>query len=87
MAYAAKAGIPQAAFPYMFDQFENRRTIIKTGLGPESCDFKKISASALVAAIKECVNNSKYRDNAFDAAQKLRDSKGLEKTIRLIEKA
>jgi UDP:flavonoid glycosyltransferase YjiC (YdhE family) len=70
----------------MFDQFENRKTIFKLGLGPESCDFKKISASALIAAINECVNNKKYKETAFAMAEKLRDSKGLEKTIALIEK-
>jgi UDP:flavonoid glycosyltransferase YjiC (YdhE family) len=86
MASAAKAGVPQTAFPYMFDQFENRKTIFKLGLGPESCNFKKISASALIAAINECVNNKKYRQKALEIAQKLQDSKGLEKTIALIEK-
>lgn len=86
MASAAKAGIPQVAFPYMFDQFENRKTIVKLGLGPQSCDFKKISVSALTAAINDCVNNKKYKENALEIAKKLTDSKGLEKTIALIEK-
>ncbi|QEC68971.1 glycosyltransferase family 1 protein [Panacibacter ginsenosidivorans] len=86
MAYAAKAGVAQAAFPYMFDQFENRKTIVKLGLGPHSCDFKKISVSALIAAINDCVNNKRYKENALEIAQKLQDSKGLEKTIALIEK-
>ena len=86
MASAAKAGVPQSAFPYMFDQFENRKTIVKLALGPESCDFKKISASALTASINECVNNKKYKQTAVAMAEKLQDSNGLEKTIALIEK-
>jgi vancomycin aglycone glucosyltransferase len=86
MASAAKAGVPQTAFPYMFDQFENRKTIVKLGLGPHSCDFKKISVSALIAAINECVNNKKYKETALAIAQQVQDSKGLEKTIALIEK-
>ncbi len=86
MASVAKAGVPQAAFPYMFDQFENRKTIVKLGLGPQSCDFKKISVSALIGAINDCVNNKKYKENALEIAKKLTDSKGLEKTIALIEK-
>lgn len=86
MASVAKAGIPQAVFPYMFDQFENRKTIVKLGLGPNSCDFKKITVSALITAINDCVNNKKYKENALEIAQKLQESKGLEKTIALIEK-
>jgi UDP:flavonoid glycosyltransferase YjiC (YdhE family) len=34
MAAAARAAIPQAAFPFMADQFENRKQIVKLGLGP-----------------------------------------------------
>jgi vancomycin aglycone glucosyltransferase len=86
MASVAKAGVPQAAFPYMFDQFENHKTIVKLGLGPQSCDFKKISASALIFAINECINNDRYRKNALEVAQELQNSNGLEKTITLIEK-
>lgn len=86
MAYAAKAGVPQAAFPYMFDQFENRKTIVKLGLGPNACDFKKISASALISSIRECITNDKYRENAIAVALKLQDSNELEKTIELVEK-
>jgi len=42
MAAAARAGIPQVAFPFMADQFENRKRIVQLGLGPNACDFKKI---------------------------------------------
>jgi len=85
MASAARAGIPQVAFPFMADQFENRKQIVKLGLGPNACDFKKISASALISAINECVTNDKYKKNALEISQKLQDSNGLELTIRLIE--
>ena len=85
MASAARAGIPQVAFPFMADQFENRKQIVKLGLGPNACDFKKISASALISAINECVTNENYKKNARDISQKLETSNGLELTIELIE--
>jgi vancomycin aglycone glucosyltransferase len=85
MAAAARAGIPQVAFPFMADQFENRKQIVKLGLGPTACDFKKISASALISAINECVTNENYKINARDISQKLQASNGLELTIGLIE--
>jgi vancomycin aglycone glucosyltransferase len=85
MASAARAGIPQVAFPFMADQFENRKQIVKLGLGPNACDFKKISASALISAINECVTNENYKKNAREISQRLEASNGLELTIGLIE--
>ena len=85
MAAAARAGIPQLAFPYMADQFENRKQSVKLGLGPNACDFKKMSAPALISGINECVTNEKYKKNALEISQKLQNSNGLELTIGLIE--
>jgi vancomycin aglycone glucosyltransferase len=85
MAAAARAGIPQAAFPFMADQFENRKQIVKLGIGPVACDFKKISAKAISSAIHECVNNENYKIKAQAIAEQLKNSNGLKLTLRLIE--
>lgn len=85
MAALARAGIPQAAFPFMGDQFDNRRQIVKLGLGPDTCDFKEISAGAISSAITECISNETYRKNAEDLAQKLRNSDGVALTVQYIE--
>ena len=86
MAAAARAGIPQAAFPFMADQFENRKQIVKIGLGPNTCDFKKLSADVLSSAITECVTNDKYKKNALEISQRIQNTNGLELTLKLIEK-
>lgn len=85
MASAAKAGVPQAAFPYMFDQFENHKQIIKLGLGPKTCIFKKISDKELAATISDCVTNEQYKINAKEIAKKINDCDGLQLTVKLIE--
>jgi vancomycin aglycone glucosyltransferase len=85
MALAARAGIPQVAFPFMADQFENRKQIVKLGLGPNACDFKKISPESLTRAITECVTNDKYKKNALEISQQLHTVDGLEITLKLIE--
>jgi len=85
MAAATRAGIPQVAFPFMADQFENRKLIIKLGLGPNSCDFRKLSSNDLSSAIKECVTNDKYKKKAMEISIQLEDSNGLEMTLELIE--
>lgn len=86
MAEAARAAIPQAAFPFMADQFENRKQIVKLGLGPNTCDFKKLSANALSSAIKDCVNNSEFKRKAGEISEKLKITNGLDLTINLLER-
>ncbi len=86
MAIAARAGIPQAAFPFMADQFENRKRIVALGLGPHTCDFKKLSATAVIKAITACTTNMPYKINAQQIAQKLQQTDGTKETITLIEK-
>jgi UDP:flavonoid glycosyltransferase YjiC (YdhE family) len=85
MAAVARAGIPQAAFPFMGDQFANRKQIVKLGLGPDTCDFKKMTAEAISSAITECVTNDKYKENAVEISQRLQNVNGLELTVQLIE--
>jgi vancomycin aglycone glucosyltransferase len=86
MAAAARAGIPQVAFPFMADQFDNSKRIIKMGLGPRACKFTQLSAESLVQAISECLANDQYKKNAVEMSQKLQDCNGLQMTLQLIEK-
>jgi len=86
MAAIARAGIPQAAFPFMADQFANRDNIFKLGIGPKTCNFKEMTAESISTAINECINNNTYKNNAMDLSNKLKISNGTEQTILLIEK-
>lgn len=86
LAAVARAGVPQAAFPFMGDQFDNQKQIVKLGLGPQTCNFKKISAEAISTVITECITNETYKTKAVAISQKLQDSNGIELTIQLIEK-
>jgi vancomycin aglycone glucosyltransferase len=86
MAAISRAGIPQAAFPFMADQFANRDNIFKLGLGPKTCNFKEMTADSISTAINECINNNTYKDNAMALSNKLKNSNGTEQTILLIEK-
>lgn len=85
MAAAARAGIPQVAFPFMADQFENSKQIVRLGLGPQAVSFKKLSADVLISGINDCVDNIKYKKNALEISRSLRNSGGLGATIELIE--
>lgn len=86
MAAIARAGIPQAAFPFMGDQFANQKQIVKLGLGPDTCDFKKMTAEAITSAITACITNDIYKKNAVEISQRLQNVNGIELTIELIER-
>jgi vancomycin aglycone glucosyltransferase len=84
MASAAKEGIPQIAFPYMADQFQNQKQIVKLGLGPNSCHFKKMSAQALSNTISECLSNKNYKTNAENLLLKINEINGTALTLKAI---
>jgi UDP:flavonoid glycosyltransferase YjiC (YdhE family) len=86
MAAIARAGIPQAAFPFMGDQFENQKQIVKLGLGPQTCDFKKMTANEISSAITACISNVNYKKNAAELSHRLQNVNGVELTVQLIEK-
>lgn len=85
MAYAARAGVPQAGFPYMADQFSNRDQIAKMGIGPKTCDFLKMTEKDISAAITECISNEGYRNKAAEISLKIKNRDGLKLTVSLIE--
>jgi UDP:flavonoid glycosyltransferase YjiC (YdhE family) len=70
----------------MGDQFDNRKQIIKLGLGPVTCNFKKITAEAISSAIAECISDEKYKRKAIEISQRLQNVNGIELTVQLIEK-
>ena len=86
LAAIARAGVPQAAFPFMGDQFANRDQITKLKLGPDTCNFKKMTAEAISSAIKEVITVELYRKNARDLSEKLQHVNGVKLTANLIEK-
>ena len=75
-----------AVLLFVGEPYENRKQIVKLGLGPNTCDFKKITAEAITSAITECVSNDKYKKNAEEISQRLQNVNGIELTIQLIEK-
>ena len=86
MAVVSRAGVPQAAFPFMGDQFDNRKQIVKLGLGPDTCDFKKMTAESISSAITACITNDIFKKNAVEMSQRLQNVNGIELTVQLIER-
>ncbi len=85
LAAAVRAGIPQAIFPFMGDQFANQKQAIHLGIAPPTCTFKKMTAATLTTAIKECLSNPEYAEKAAVLAGTLKESSGIVLTISYIE--
>ena len=85
VAAAARAGVPQIACPFMADQFLNRDQIVKLGLGPRGCNFKKLTAGLLSAAIAECLNDG-YKRKAEEVSRAIGNTDGAEWTRQVVER-
>jgi vancomycin aglycone glucosyltransferase len=86
MAAAARAGVPQAAFPFMADQFMNQAEMIKMGISPITTSFKKMNAENLSQVIKEGLVDRSYRVKAAEIALKVNGHNGTDMTVEVIEK-
>lgn len=84
MAAAAKAGIPQACFPFMADQFMNRNEMVRIGISPETTSFRKLSARHLTRVILEGLSDPRFREKAIEIAADINRSNGTELTARLV---
>jgi len=86
LATAARAGVPQAAFPFMADQFQNQQEMIKSGIAPISGTFKTLTAKSLSRVVMEILSNDSYKTRALEIASAISGHNGTLETVRLIEK-
>jgi sterol 3beta-glucosyltransferase len=85
LAAAAKAGVPQAAFPFMADQFMNRKELVRLGLSPQTTSFGKLSAKILTRVIEEGLAGTGYCERASEIAREINECDGTDMTVKLIE--
>jgi vancomycin aglycone glucosyltransferase len=86
LASVARAGIPQAIFPFEGNQFRNQAKVVELGLGPATCDFNEMTSESISTAINECITNTDFKKNALEISKKLNSINGIEMTVELIEK-
>ena len=85
VATAARAGVPQVVLPHMSDQFMWRSKVVKLGLGPRAGLLRMLSARSLAKAVLECLENERYKRKAEEIATAIRDTDGVDLTVRAIE--
>jgi vancomycin aglycone glucosyltransferase len=85
VATAARAGVPQIVLPYMSDQFLWRSQVVKLGLGPRAGLLRMLSARSLSKAVLAGLGNRQYERKAEEIATALRDTDGVDLTVRAVE--
>jgi UDP:flavonoid glycosyltransferase YjiC (YdhE family) len=80
-----RGGIPALVIPHIADQFYWGQRVYELGVGPESIRRGRLDSMGLVAALDELVSNEKLRQAATSLGEKIREEKGVDMAVDLIE--
>ena len=80
-----RAGIPSLAIPHIIDQFLWGNKISELGVGPEPIPARKVDAESLSDALERMGSDQTMHDKAAELGEKIRQEKGVEKAVGLIE--
>jgi UDP:flavonoid glycosyltransferase YjiC (YdhE family) len=83
-AAAARAGVPQVLVPHLLDQFYWTERVREAGLGPPAPPKHRLTASALAAALRDCLADTGYLERARAFARSMIPD-GLERGVRAVE--
>lgn len=89
---AAAAGVPNSATPFSADQEFWARRIRRLGLGPAVPAARQLSRDhpaerdRLAVLLREALDNPVYRQRAADLGAKIRQERGVENAVQLIER-
>jgi UDP:flavonoid glycosyltransferase YjiC (YdhE family) len=79
------AGVPSIFVPHVFDQHVWASRAAKLGVSPEPIPARKLTSKALVDAIQTVVGDGRMWDRAVRLGEKLREERGVERAVTLIE--
>jgi len=85
-AAGLRAGRPTLVVPFFGDQTFWGWRIYQLGVGPKPIPRRKLTVSALAAAIEQLVGNSRYAIRAEAVGAEIRGENGVENTVRLLRK-
>ncbi len=84
-AAAFHAGVPSIFVPHVFDQHVWASRAAKLGVSPEPIPARKLTSKALVGAIQTVVSDRRMGDRAARLSEKLRQERGIERAVKLVE--
>jgi UDP:flavonoid glycosyltransferase YjiC (YdhE family) len=59
---------------------------MKMGMEPVRYNFDEMTSESISSAIKACITNNIYKNNAMAISGRLKNNNGIELTIQLLEK-
>lgn len=84
-AAGLRAGVPAIIIPFMGDQAFWGARVASLGVGTQPIPRKKLTAERLAEAISEAVSNTTMQQKAASLGQKIRNEKGVEAAVSLVE--
>ena len=84
-AAGLRAGIPSIIIPFMGDQAFWGARVASLGVGTKPIARKKLTTDLLAEAISEAVSNTTMQRKAATVGQNIRDEKGVETAVMLVE--
>jgi UDP:flavonoid glycosyltransferase YjiC (YdhE family) len=83
--FALRSGVPSMVVPFLFDQFFWGRRSNELGVGPPPIGFKRLTVDRLAQAIAQSIDNRSMQQRAQKIGAKIRQEKGIEAAIKIIE--
>jgi sterol 3beta-glucosyltransferase len=80
-----RAGVPSVVVPLGFDQPYWGRRVLALGVGPAPIPRRHLTADRLASAIDRAVHDAGIRDRAARLGATLRDERGVERAVDVIE--
>ena len=85
-ASALRAGLPSVPVPFMADQFFWVRRLRRLGVATAAVPHRKLSVQALVAALRNAMNDDEMRQRARSLGAAIRPEDGLLRAVAAVEK-
>ena len=75
------------AVPHIIDQFIWGQKLAELGVGPVPIPRTRLTVENMRHALVELTHNSDYRENSKRIGDKIKQEKGVEKAVQLIEQS
>lgn len=83
---ALRAGVPAVPVPVMIDQFFWAARLAALGVAPQAVPFARLSADRLAVAIRDALEQPRFRRQAALLAEKIEAEDGAGRVVELIDK-
>lgn len=84
-AASLRSGRPTIITPVFLDQYDFGRAVAKLGVGVTTCQFQKLTANTLAAAIDKCLADEDILKRAAEFGTELSAEDGVTRGVQLVK--